>query len=111
MWVFLARAGFYSVVQRGGLRHQLVIRARDREDLVRLQQVYLPTLGAIEATPARDYGFRSTCTKKAFAAALAKAVEAIDFDNFKSETAKSLGVEREAIYHDVWATLLRLQTR
>jgi hypothetical protein len=109
MWIFLARAGFYSVIQCGGFADQLVVRARDRQDLVRLKKLYLPTLGAIENTPERDYGYRSTCTKKAFAAALAKAVEAIDFPNFKAETQKALGTEREMAYHAVWAALLRLQ--
>lgn len=109
MWIFIARAGFFSVVERDGLTDQLVVRARDPDDLVRLKKLYLPTLGNIEHSPHRDYAARATCSKTTFAAAVEAAVKSIGYTNFKAETAKVLGDEREAVYADVWATLLRLQ--
>lgn len=109
MWIFLAKAGFFSVVQRAGHPDQLVVRARDGKDLVRLRQPYLSGLGKVLRLRGRDYAARSFTTKKAFAGALTKAVADIDFGNFKAETGRVLGREREAVYHEVWRVLLGLQ--
>lgn len=79
------------------------------DDLARLKKLYLPGLSTIESTPARDYGFRSTCTKKAFAAALEKAVEAIDFANFKDRVAEEMGRSRAQLCAEVWSVMRRLQ--
>lgn len=108
MWIFLARAGYFSVVVRDGHHDQLVVRARDADDLKRLKKLYLPTLGETIRLKNRDYPARAYATKKGFSAALALAVEDIDFGNFKEETARVLGVPREAVYHEVWRVLLRL---
>lgn len=109
MWIFLARAGYFSVVVRDGHPDQLVVRARDAEDLRRLKKLYLPTLGETLRLKGRDYPARAYATKKAFSAALTAAVRDIDFSNFKAETARALGPEREAVYHEVWRVLLGLQ--
>lgn len=107
MWIFLARAGFFSVVVRDGHPDQLVVRARDSEDLKRLKKLYLPTLGETIRLKNRDYPARAYATKKAFSAALALAANDIDFRNFKDETARTLGPERVAMYHEVWCSLRR----
>ncbi len=109
MWIFISNVGFLSAIEREGHSDQLVVRARDAADLVRLKRLYLPMLGAIESTPRRDYCSRATSSKKAFAAAVSAAVLDVQYFNFKSETARVLGRFREAVYHDVWAALLRLQ--
>lgn len=109
MWIFLARAGYFSVVVRDGHPDQLVVRARDADDLKRLKKFYLPTLGETIRLKGRDYPARAYATKKAFSAALALAVEDIDFRNFKAETARAMGADREAIYHEVWRALLGLE--
>lgn len=105
MWIFLARAGYFSVVVREGHPDQLVVRARDADDLRRLKQFYLPSLGTTLRLKGRDYPARAFTSKKAFSEALALAVEEIAFQNFKSETARAIGPEREAVYHDVWRVL------
>lgn len=109
MWIFISNVGFLSVIEREGHADQFVVRARDAADLVRLKKLYLPTLGAIESTPRRDYCARATSSKKAFATAVSAVVSDIQYFNFKTETARVLGRAREAAYHDVWAALLRLQ--
>lgn len=110
MWIFLAHAGYFSVVQREGHGDQLVVRARDAADLARLRRLYLPTLGETLRLKNRDYPARAYTTKKEFAAALVLAVEAISFDNFKAETARALGPRRAGVYHEVWRALLPLQS-
>ena len=45
MWIFVVRCGYFSAVQRDGHADQLVVRARDKEDLRRLRELYLPELG------------------------------------------------------------------
>lgn len=109
MWIFIAKAGFFSVVRQQGHPDQLVVRARDAADLGRLKKLYLPRLGAVEHTPRRDYSARATCSKKAFAEAVSAAVDDVGYFNFKSESGRVLGKFREGVYHDVWAALLRLQ--
>lgn len=110
MWVFFAGAGFFSVVQAVGSVEDLVVRARVREDLVRLRRLYVPGLGRIETTPTRDYGVRARVAKPEFAAGLAKAVMAIDYGNFKNEVARQLGPSRAGVYGRIWSILLELQT-
>lgn len=110
MWSFIPKCGFLSVVQHDGRADQVVVRARVADDLVRLKALFVPKLGAIEATPQRDYGWRADCSKAAFARALAKAAADIDYFNVKAETARRLGRAREAVCHEVWATLLQLRS-
>jgi hypothetical protein len=108
VWLFVARAGYFSAVERDGHPDQLVVRARDGDDLLRLRKLYLPELGEILNLEGTDYPVRAHTTKKAFSAALAKAVEEITFANFKAETERTLGKTRAAIYGEVWRVLLRL---
>lgn len=109
MWVFFARAGFFSVVQPVDSTGHLVVRARVRDDLIRLRRLYVPGLGRIAATPTRDYGFRALVTRADLAAGLATAVAEIDFSNFKNEVAQRLGGARAKTYERVWAALMELQ--
>jgi hypothetical protein len=107
MWVFTID-GFYSAVQHRDNTDAVMVRARDREDLVRL----LKRAGSdapISHTPNGDYAYRITATKVAWAAYLTSATEAIDYSNFKSEVAARLGHDRADIYLSVWETMLDLQ--
>lgn len=107
MWLFLARAGYFSVVQHDGHPDQLVVRARDADDLKRFKNLYLPTLGETIRLKNRDYPVRAHTTKQAFSAALALAIEDLSYFNFKAETARALGAQREAVYNDIWGILRR----
>lgn len=109
MWIFLAKAGFFSVVAHRSEPGMVVVRARARDDLVRLCDLYLPDRAAVLDTPTRDYGFRIVTPKASFATAMQRAAHDIDYPNFKSATAKVLGHERAALYGDVWMTMLALQ--
>ncbi len=86
-----------------------MVRARDRNDLVRMQKRAGNAEAPITHTPHGDYAYRVVMTKGAWAAYLSSATEAIDYTNFKSEVAARLGHDRADIYLDVWATMLDLQ--
>ncbi len=107
MWVFTID-GFYSAVQHRDQANALMVRARDREDLRRMQQ-RAGTDVPISHTPNGDYAYRITLDKGAWVAYLSAASEAIDYGNFKDAVGQRLGHDRAVLYLDVWATMLELQ--
>lgn len=106
MWLVTAR-GFYSVVEDLDGRERLLVRARVRRDLEALADL-IPGL-AVEETPERDYRFRASVTREAWAAAAVELAREIDYPNFKNEVARRQGGERAHLYAEVWVSLLRLQ--
>ena len=108
MWLFTTR-GVYSIVEKGGRRGQLCVRARDRDDLDRLRETYLPKLGPTVTNEGTDYPFRSYASRRAVARAAAQAVLDIHYANFKNEVHDQLGPKREGVLHRVWAALLSLE--
>jgi hypothetical protein len=110
MWI-LTPIGFFSVVQKplDRAHDALTLRARIRADLEALQSNWLPELGTIRETRNSDYRFRASAPKAAVAAAMARAVQAIGYDNFKDEVARRQGYGRAQVYSQVWDTLYGLQ--
>lgn len=110
MWL-ITEFGFFSVVAKAGDAEagMLTVRARVRGDLEALGRRYLPTMGPIKASKATDYRFRARAPGAAVASAMALAIEGIGYDNFKSRIRKTQGPAREAVLHDVWHALYRLQ--
>ena len=75
------------------------VRARDRKALTYLRKHYMGgRLGAIIATPNRDYEFRAYCTKVAFADALRDMVLEVDYEKFKPQA-------RTESLHDLYLRL------
>jgi len=107
MWIF-TDAGFFSIVQKRGTDF-LTVRARAAADLDLLRQRHMPGLSATKSTPHNDYPFRATISHQDFAAGLASAAQSLHYDNFKNHVARTMGYEREAVYHNVWAAMLDLQ--
>jgi hypothetical protein len=107
MWIF-TDVGFFSIVQKRDTDF-LTVRARVAGDLDRLREKYMPELSGTKATPRNDYPFRANIGHEAFAAGLAAVARNLNYDNFKNHVAKTMGYEREDVYHNVWATLLQLQ--
>jgi hypothetical protein len=89
----------------------LTIRARVYDDLVRLK-AYLPSMSDIISSEDSDYRYRSVADREAVMAAMSTLTAEIQYDNFKSEVARSegQGYKRAALYGDVWSILYRLQT-
>jgi len=110
MWL-ITPTGFFSIVQKQGdiSAGTLTVRARVRSDLVALKEEFLPSLGSITASTNTDYRYRATAPKADVAAAMAKIVEALDYDNFKNAVAKLQGQKRAKLYHDVWDVLYAMQ--
>ena len=84
----------------------LVIRARVREDLERIEQ----WIGSdILATPTADYPFRVVASRDAWNSYLAYATSKIDYFNFKNRVNQRLGSRRHDVLLPVWGNLRRLQ--
>lgn len=110
MWL-MTPVGFFSVVRKPtDLEFDtLTVRARVRSDLEGLKARYLPELSAIQDSRVNDYRFRAVAPKVAVARAVARLVQDLDYSNFKDEVHRQQGAPRARLYHDVWATLHRLQ--
>jgi hypothetical protein len=104
MWVHIPSAGWFSIVASTDGEH-LVVRARVRDDLKRLQTHM--RLGPIKAHMGTDYAYRCIAPRDVVADGLAQIVGDIDYTNVKSETLRVLGAKREATMHRVWAILLQ----
>jgi hypothetical protein len=110
MWV-MTKWGFYSAAQDkfNGDSDALVIRARQRQDLLNLQEV-IPRLTAddIIVTTDSDYKYRVCVTKSEWATALTSEINDLDYTNFK-DAVKSYDKQRATTYLRVWDVLYDLQ--
>jgi hypothetical protein len=109
MWILHPNVGFLSVVEKPWDNGTLTIRARVGDDLVRLK-AYLPEMSEIIESDDSDYRYRASAPRSGFEAAMARLAAGIDYDNFKNAVARRQGYQRAAIYGDVWADLLRLES-
>ena len=107
MWLFTP-FGFFSTVQKPG-QSFLTVRTRVAADLDRLREAYMPELSATIRKAGTDYPFRATISHADFARGLAKIGGDIHYGNFKSEVARIMGHQREAVYHKVWSALTQLE--
>ena len=109
MWLFTVD-GMYSIVEKGGKRRQLCVRARDGADLDRLRSTYLPKLGPTITDEGTDYPVRAYAPRAAVARAASAAVKDIGYSNFKDESKRSGASEKRLdVLHKVWAALLSLE--
>ena len=109
MWL-ITTSGFFSIVAKPGDADDgmLTVRARAEADLAALRARYLPELGPTVPHAGTDYPFRARAPKEAVARAAAKLVSALDYSNFKDAVGED-DREREALYHDVWSVLARIE--
>jgi hypothetical protein len=117
MWL-ITQHGAYSVVaydphrdpvaaERRSAGTNLLVRARARRDLEALRR-WLPDL-EVREDPAADYRFRTVVSPPEWDRVLISEARLIDYPNFKSRVAETLGSEREALYTRVWTILRSLQ--
>lgn len=104
MWIFTT-VGFFSTVIDKHRPRDVVVRARLRGDLERLRAQALPTLSPTEEGSGSDYRYRARCTRSAWSNALAAIGAAVSYENFKVAVAHLDGLEREALYEDVWRVM------
>ena len=122
MWLF-TRYGFFSAVsaRQGDGRHgrpldldRIMVRARMRSHLQRLQARFPASIGklAITETPDTDYAFRLFVPKGVWSEILAALGAEIDYDNFKSEVAGHQGRDGATYKQslgEVWSVMRQLQ--
>lgn len=106
MWLFTTQ-GFYSVVAHRDDPDTLIVRARTASDIEALRE-QIPHIQPFEDATA-DYRHRACVSRAEWLTAVAQLTAEIDYDNFKSEVARSQGADRSQLYGRVWAELLRLQ--
>ncbi|TVR16662.1 MAG: NUDIX domain-containing protein [Planctomycetota bacterium] len=107
MWM-ITPLGFFSAVCKDG-GDDVCIRARSRHDLDRLRHQVLPSLTRSQLGGGSDYPARAYCPRQAWAQALARMAEAIDYPNFKQQVHKECGPQRAHIYGAVWQSLLLIE--
>ena len=101
MWVF-QNDSFLSVVAHRDRPDYLLVRSRVAGDIERA----VPGAETFEDSTA-DYRYRAVVPREAFRAAMAEAVDGIDYDNFKGSIAPS-DAARSAAYHEVWGVVARV---
>ena len=102
--------GFFSVVAHSDEPRTVIVRARAREDLDNLRREHLPDLEIVE-NGGTDYAFRAFVSRDEWEHAAQQMAADIDYPNFKDAVAARQGYARADVYHDVWATMYRLQRR
>ena len=98
MWVFTT-SGFLSAVYKDGA---LQVRARDRKSLEPLSK---ETNAVVIATPLADYPYRIAITNEQFSKWLSRQVMSVDYKNFKSEVADTLGYDFARPLNQVWSAM------
>ncbi len=98
MWIFTT-TGFVSAVNKDGA---LQVRARDRRSLHPLAK---QTGSDIVATPLADYPYRIAITNEQFSNWVSAQVMSIDYKNFKSEVADTLGYGFAKPLNQVWSAM------
>jgi hypothetical protein len=105
MWIF-TNFGFFSAVEHRADSTVILVRSRARGDLeALLQRIPESDATTIRETPRADYRWRVSVDRDAFRAAIGAAIDAIDYDNFKSSVGARHSWARESIYARVWGVL------
>jgi len=98
MWVFTT-TGFVSAVFKD---NALQVRARDRRSLLPLAK---QTSTKIIATPLADYPYRIAITNEQFSQWVMNQAKLVDYKNFKSEVADTLGYGFAKPLNQVWSAM------
>jgi hypothetical protein len=110
MWL-LFDGGFVSIVAHRENKALLCVRGRVRGDVEAFCKTAIADPKGILETLDADYRFRVVLGRGIVMAAVVEIVATMDYDNFKTRVARSQGIARSNVYHDVWEDLLRLDTR
>lgn len=111
MWLF-TEEGFFSAVAGRDHPDQIVVRARARDDLVRLLDTYWAAADAPKILDeGGDYPHRVVMGREDWAEIVQEAAAKIDYTNFKDMIHDKLGHERAHTYLRVWSALLELEEK
>jgi hypothetical protein len=103
MWIMMNKS-FVSAVQDRNNADQLCVRARIKGDL---EELFGPDIQVLE-TYDSDYRYRTFLPKSTVAETVAKNIQNIEYDNFKSSVDDH---DRHNAYLDVWTAMYRYQHR
>lgn len=106
MWVF-TRDGFFSVVKKECKADEVMVRARQKSDLLGLGKKLNLTL-CIQTDAGTDYAFRAVLKQSDWAGYLADEAMLLDYENFKGSLSKK-DHERQNAYFQCWRALLNRQ--
>jgi hypothetical protein len=115
MWLMTPR-GFYSVVEHREHPGLVIVRARAREDLERLDELWRDVgrresnwpLLTIQETPEADYPYRTNMAKTEWATLASELASEIDYDNFK-DAVKEVDSDRALLYMGLWWRLRQIE--
>jgi hypothetical protein len=106
MWVF-TKDGFYSVVQKDCRPDEVLVRSRQRADLVKLS-MKLGLKVKIREQAGTDYRYRTVIKKTDWARYAAEAALDINYPNFKDRVPKR-DFRRHDAYLRCWEALFEWQ--
>lgn len=112
MWIF-TELGFLSIVRDNFRPGHLLVRARQRDDAVKIADVCSAIASrkiVILETPERDYRFRMSVPIGVISEVIAVLVEGIDYANFKDRVHEiDPDPERSIAYTRVWCEMSDFQ--
>lgn len=106
MWVF-TKEGFFSVVQKDCEADEVLVRSRQKRDLIGLAEKIGVKVKLLEGV-GTDYRYRAVVKKKDWAKYLSDSALDLDYDNFKN-TVSNRDHRRHSAYLRVWEALLAWQ--
>ena len=110
MWI-MTEYGFLSAVAHRNDKNAIMIRSRNRDDLMTFCDIHGHSHADIVSTPDADYPVRITITRRQFAEAIAADAINIEYDNFKNQVKRICGVKRANVYMSVWCALQGLHSK
>jgi hypothetical protein len=112
MWI-MTTYGFFSVTQSQDDHNVLMVRARRREHIEKLQRAFKVLKGLkVVDWPNRDYRFRLFVDRADWKKVMVGLIDDTDFSNFKSEVKHRNGHSEDQYAHalsKVWSTMAKLQ--
>jgi len=112
MWI-MTTYGFFSVTQSQDDHNVLMVRARRREHIDKLQHAFKVLKGLkVVDWPNRDYRFRLFVDRADWKKVMVGLIDDTDFSNFKSEVKLRNGKSEDQYAHalsKVWGTMSKLQ--
>jgi hypothetical protein len=106
MWIF-TRDGYYSAVHKDCKGDEVLVRSRQRGDLLALGKKLGVDL-RIKQTVLSDYRYRAVMKKADWAKYLAETALELDYDNFKNTVPKT-DFKRHSAYLRCWEALCSWQ--
>lgn len=102
MWIF-TKDGFFSAVEDRKDPLRVIVRARDKRDIVRLAERI--GVKAYKSGENSDYEYRLWASKLRWAEYLSMSAARIDYSNFKDAMGRIFDSKRMEQLHTVWAVM------